>query len=208
MIAPTRLLEAKSKPLRAQSVVDMWLGQRIRQLRKSHHQSLTELAGACQISVGLLSQIERGLSSVSVKSLHALAQELCVPPDSLLRNAQTNQPESQGHVARSGTHRKLALEEKGISKEIVTPPAAKDLDLCRVFIQPGGSSGDQWFSTDKGEQVGMVLAGSLELWIDNQVVLINTGDSFCYSSRTPRRWRNPGKVLTEVIWAISNMHAD
>lgn len=200
--------EAKIKPLRAQSAVDMWLGQHIRQLRKSRHQSLAEIAAACQISVGLLSQIERGMSSISVKVLHALAKELCVSPDSLLRNAGTDAQDTQGQVARSGTHRNLNLEEKGITKEIVTPPAAKDLDLCRAVIQPGGSSGEQWFSTDKGEQVGIVLDGSLELWIDNKVVLLNAGDSFCYSSRTPRRWRNPGTTATEVIWAISNIHAE
>ena len=194
--------------MRAQSAVDMWLGQRIRQLRKGANKSLVELAQSCHISVGLLSQIERGLSSISVKSLHALAKELMVAPDTLLRNAGNEQANSEGSVARAGTHRRLDLLDKGISKEIVTPSFAKDLDLCRAFIEPGASSGDKWFSTDKGEQVGMVLQGSLELWIDDKIVLLKAGDSFCYSSRTPRRWRNPGNSLTEVIWAISNIHTD
>lgn len=198
----------KSKPLRAQSAVDMWLGQQIRQLRKKNQKSLTELAQACHLSVGLLSQIERGMSSISVKSLHALASELGVSPDALLRNAGSDHQSAEGQVARAGTHRKLDLEDKGITKEIVTPAMAQDLDLCRAFIQPGGSSGDQWFSTDKGEQVGMVLQGAMELWIDNKVVTLGPGDSFCYSSRTPRRWRNPGDTVTEVIWAISNIQTD
>lgn len=186
----------------------MWLGQQIRQLRKSHQKSLTELASACQLSVGLLSQIERGMSSISVKSLQALAKELGVTPDSLLRNAGADHQSAEGQVARAGTHRKLDLEERGIAKEIVTPSMARDLDLCRALIQPGGSSGEQWFSTDKGEQVGMILQGSLELWIDNKVVTLYAGDSFCYSSQTPRRWRNPGTTVTEVIWAISNIHTE
>lgn len=196
------------KAIRAQSALDMWLGQQIRQLRKSQQKSLTELADACQLSVGLLSQIERGMSSISVKSLHALARELKVTPNSLLRNADTEQESVEGQVARAGTHRIMNLEDRGIQKEIVTPAVARDLDLCRAFIQPGGSSGDQWFSTDKGEQVGMILQGSLELWIDSKVVTLNAGDSFCYSSRTPRRWRNPGDTVTEVIWAISNIQTE
>lgn len=198
----------KSKPLRAQSAVDMWLGQQIRQLRKKQKKSLTELAQACQLSVGLLSQIERGMSSISVKTLQTLARELSISPDKLLHVVDRHASEADGKVARAGTHRKLDLDDKGISKEIVTPAKAKDLDLCRALISPGGSTGDQWFSTDKGEQVGMVLKGSLELWINDQVVLLNEGDSFCYSSRTPRRWRNPGDTVTEVIWAISNIHTD
>lgn len=185
----------------------MWLGQQIRQLRKDQRRSLADLASACQMSVGLLSQIERGMSSVSVKSLQALARELNVGTDSLLRNAEHHEGEAQGQVARAGTHRRLEMDEKGIFKEIVSPRQATTLDLCRVFISAGGSTGEQWFSTDKGEQIGLVIQGSLELWINNQVVLLNAGDSFCYSSRTPRRWRNPGKDIAEVIFAISNIHS-
>ena len=197
----------RAQTLRTHSAIDMWLGQQIRQLRKNQRKSLADLAGACQISVGLLSQIERGMSSVSVKSLQALARELNVGTDSLLRNAEHHEGEAQGQVARAGTHRRLDLEEKGIFKEIVSPRQASALDLCRVFISAGGSTGEQWFSTDKGEQVGLVLQGSLELWINNQVVLLNAGDSFCYSSSTPRRWRNPGTDIAEVIFAISNIHS-
>jgi transcriptional regulator with XRE-family HTH domain len=202
----TTIKDKKYRPLKAQSAVDMWLGQHIRQLRKVRQKSLVEIAQACQMSVGLLSQIERGMSSVSIKSLHALAKELGVSPDSLLKNAGPEHESAEGSVARAGFHRRLNLEDKGILKEIVTPSFARDIDLCRALLQPGASSGDQWFSTDKGEQVGMVLTGALELWIDNKVVLLNAGDSFCYSSRTPRRWRNPGNTPAEVIWAISNIH--
>ncbi|KAG1241706.1 hypothetical protein G6F65_023388 [Rhizopus arrhizus] len=37
--------------------------------------TLAEVARACGMSLGLLSQIERGLSSASVKVLHLLARE-------------------------------------------------------------------------------------------------------------------------------------
>lgn len=194
------------KRLRPQSAFDMWLGQRLRQLRKRQKISLATLAGECDLSVGLLSQIERGISTPSVKALNRLAQVLGVSTHELLENADGIESEVGGRVARSGTHRNLNLHDKGISKEIVSPPKAKYIDLCRATIVPGGSSGDQWFSTDKGEQVGMVLEGTLELWINDQVVVLQAGDSFCYSSRTPRRWRNPGDVNAEVIWAISNVH--
>ena len=58
----------------------------------------------------------------------------------------------------------------------------------------------------QGEQIGVVLKGTLELWVGDRVVLLKEGDSFCYASSTPRRWRNPGSQATEVIWAISNIN--
>ena len=192
----------------AHTLVDLWLGEQLRQLRKDQGRSLADVAQACGMSLGLLSQIERGLSSISVKTLHALARELDVPPDTLLRNAECDGTASGDNVERAGTHRVLRIDDKGIAKEIVTPPAARTMDLCRIFISPGGSTGDDLFVTDKGEQVGVVLSGLLELRIADRVMLLRAGDSFCYASRTPRRWRNPGDTRTEVIWAISNIAAE
>ena len=191
---------------RPESAVDMWLGQQLRQLRKQQGRSLTDVASACGMSVGLLSQIERGLSSASVKTLDLLAREFQVSVNSLLRNAEHTQGEDGGRVARAGTHRFIDLSEKGISKEMYTPPACRSMDLCRATIEPGGSTGNELFVTGQGEQIGVVLKGSLELWVGDRVVLLNEGDSFCYASSTPRRWRNPGSQTTEVIWAISNIN--
>lgn len=198
---------ATSTVPRAKSAMDLWLGQQLRQLRKSQRKPMASVAAACGMSVGLLSQIERGLSSVSVHGLHRLARELNVPVDALLRNAAPGDGEAEGRVARAGSHRLLHLDDKGITKEIVTPPCGRDLMLCRVIIAPGGSTGDQPFCTDKGEQVGLVLSGTLELWIEHTVVLVRAGDSFCFDSRSPRRWRNPGDTVTEVVWVISNIAA-
>lgn len=192
----------------AHSLVDLWLGEQLRQLRKDQGRSLADVAQACGMSLGLLSQIERGLSSISVKTLHALAHELHASPDTLLRNAECDDTASGDNIERAGSHRMLRIDDKGIAKEVVTPPAARTMDLCRISIAPGGSTGDDLFVTDKGEQVGVVLSGLLELRIEDRVMLLRAGDSFCYASRTPRRWRNPGDTRTEVIWAISNIAAD
>ncbi|KRC82972.1 HTH-type transcriptional regulator PuuR [compost metagenome] len=193
-------------PGRPESAVDLWLGQQLRQLRKQHGRSLADVARACGMSLGLLSQIERGLSSASVKVLQLLAREFGVSVNSLLRNAEHTEGEDDGRVARAGTHRHIDLQEKGIRKEMYTPPACRSMDLCRASIEPGGSTGNELFVTGQGEQIGLVLKGSLELWVGDRVILLKEGDSFCYASSTPRRWRNPGSQTTEVIWAISNIN--
>ena len=191
---------------RPESAVDLWLGQQLRQLRKQQGRSLSDVARACGMSVGLLSQIERGLSSASVKVLQLLAREFRVSVNSLLRNAEHTEGEDDGRVTRAGAHRYIDLKEKGISKEMYTPPACHSMDLCRASIEPGGSTGNELFVTGQGEQIGVVLKGSLELWVGDRVILLKEGDSFCYASSTPRRWRNPGTQTTEVIWAISNIN--
>ena len=168
-------------------------GQQLRQLRKQHGRSLADVAQACGMSLGLLSQIERGLSSASVKMLHQLAREFGVSVNALLRNAEHTEGEDGGRVARAGTHRYIDLREKGNVKEMYTPPACRSMDLCRATIEPGGSTGNELFVTGQGEQIGVVLKGTLELWVGDRVVLLKEG-CLLYTSRfscTPARHGGP-----------------
>jgi transcriptional regulator with XRE-family HTH domain len=190
--------------LRIHSVIDLWLGEQLRHRRKALARPLQQVASACGISVSLLSQIERGLRSISMRTLEALAIELQLPLETLIRNAQPRAGKVKGAVVRAGAHPRIDLSDRGIHKENLTPPAATGrIELYRAVIEPGGSTGDALFFTHKGEQVGCVIAGQLELFIQDRLLRLQVGDSFCYDGSTPRRWRNPGPTLTTVLWAIT-----
>jgi transcriptional regulator with XRE-family HTH domain len=198
--------ETRSRPRprtrHVSTYIDFWLGQQLRGLRKERGLSLQALATDCGISVGTLSQVERGITSASVKTLSRLAQQLDVSVNRLLRNVEKQDGELGGRVARAKDHRAIVMKDRKILKEIITPRQCTSLDLYRVRIKPGGSTGDDLFITDGGEIAGTVIHGSMELWIENRLVLLQEGDSFCYLSTAPRRWSNPGDVDTCVIWAI------
>ena len=53
--------------------MDLAVGQRIRDLRREHKLSLETIAARTDLSIGFLSQIERGLSSPSLRVLATLA---------------------------------------------------------------------------------------------------------------------------------------
>lgn len=188
------------------SVIDLWLGEQLRRRRKALARPLQQVAEACGISVSLLSQIERGLRSISMRTLEALATELQLPMETLVRNTRHGDADAgvDGAVVRSGSHRRIDLGDKGIHKEDLTPPAATGrVEMYRAEIEPRGSTGDELFFTHKGEQVGYVIEGQLELFIEDRLLKLQAGDSFCYDGSTPRRWRNPGSTLTTVLWAIT-----
>jgi len=191
---------------RINSVIDLWLGEQVRHRRKALGRPLQQVAQACDISVSLLSQIERGLRSISLRTLEALSKELQLPLETLIRNTQHGQNEdaSERAVVRAGKHQRIDLGDKGIHKEKLTPSGSTGgVDLYRAVIEPGGSTGDALFFTHKGEQVGYVVEGLLELFIEDHLYRLQGGDSFCYDGVTPRRWRNPGPSVTTVLWAIS-----
>lgn len=176
--------------------------------RKAQRKSLKELADACDISVSLLSQLERGLRSASVSTLEMLAKELDTPIEVLLHNVQIDpnrEDDEHRAITRSGRHRRVDSHEAGIHKEILTPGAVAtgELQMYRAVIEPGGSTGNTFFTTTNGQQIGYVIDGTLELHVGERLFRLQAGDSFSYDSSMPRRRRNPSDFPTIVLWAVS-----
>ena len=57
---------------------ESFIGNRMRELRKTKRMTLVALGKATGLSVGFLSQVERDLSSPSIKALHDIARVLGV----------------------------------------------------------------------------------------------------------------------------------
>lgn len=183
--------------------VDFWLGQQLRALRKEKGISLQDLARASAISVGTLSQVERGLTSASIKTLSRLSSSLGVSINRLLANVEPQEHEFHGWIARANQHRTLEMKDRNIIKEVITPAACSLLDLYRVRMKPGGTTGTDLFVTEAQEIAGTVIEGVMELWIGTDSVVLRTGDSFYYPGRAPRRWGNPGSTENYVVWAVA-----
>ena len=49
----------------------------------------------------------------------------------------------------------------------------------------------------------LVLTGTLELTVDDRIVLLYEGDSFRFRSSLAHRFANPGTTQANVVWANS-----
>ena len=177
------------------------MGREIRNLRKVRGMTLAQLAGASGLSVSFISQIERGLSTPSVKALHDIAQVLGVNISWFFEGPQLAPIEERDCIVRADRRRRLTFSS-GIADYLLSPSLSGQLELLKSTFEPGASSGDEPY-THKGEEAGIVVSGSLELWIGKQRHLLRPGDSFGFYSSTPHRYRNPGDIETVVIWAIT-----
>ncbi|MCP8941056.1 cupin domain-containing protein [Alsobacter sp. SYSU M60028] len=176
------------------------LGQKIRHLRKARGLSVKDLSAAAGLSIGFVSQIERGLSSASVRTLARLADALSVGIGELF----TDTADESGHpatiVARAFEHRTLDMKSTGATKRWLTPFArVPRLDLYLIELEPGGSSGDQAY-IHEGEEAGLVLEGGLELVVDGRRYVLGEGDTFRFASDRPHRFANAGAKPVRVIW--------
>jgi transcriptional regulator with XRE-family HTH domain len=180
--------------------LDALLGERIRHRRRARSMSLKDLAESSGISIGLLSQIERGLSSPSLRVLASLADALQLGLADLFSDHTIAQPAEEKLVVRAGARKKLTFWRTGISKELLTPPQDDStLDIFMVVIEPGGTSGSQLYS-HAGEEAGTVIEGSLTINVDGKEYRLQAGDSFRFASTRQHSFWNPGSAPAHVLW--------
>ncbi len=181
---------------------DTWVGRQVRDLRKARRMSLKQLCEASGLSIGLLSQIERGASSPSLRSLQALSKALGVPPVWFFNDGKLPPKRERTTIVRRGAGRRLELPHKRLMKELVTPDLSGSLQMLIVNIEPGGHTGSETY-WHPGEECGYLLEGELDLWVDGEHFHLRKGDSFRFRSELPHQSVNPGKVMTRVIWVTS-----
>jgi transcriptional regulator with XRE-family HTH domain len=180
---------------------DEQVGSEIRDLRRAKGMTLADLGGKTGLSVGYLSQIERGVSSPSVKALHAISRAMGVTISWFFSPAGEKDDALRDVVVRAATRRRLAFKS-GIVDELLSPNLRREIELLRCVFPPGSASGDDPY-THKGEEAGIVISGTLRLWIDDEEVILEAGDSFAFESHKPHRYDNPSSSETVVIWAIT-----
>lgn len=176
------------------------IGERLRQRRKVRGASLKVIAGRAGVSIGLLSQIERGLTMPSVRSLGAICSALEMPVSWLFEPGGKG---TEPHVVRAHQRRVLDLGDKGMRKELMTPDEMTGIQMMRLIIQPGGSTGDTPYCHETGSKCGTVLSGALGLEINDETVVLHPGDSFAFPARSMIRFWCEGQEVTEAFWVVT-----
>ncbi len=180
--------------------VDRAVGQRLRNLRRARGLSLEAVASSTGLSIGFISQVERGLSSPSLRVLALLADTLQIGIGGLFE-ATLDEPDPDPIVVFRKDRPELQLWRAGITKQLLTPPGGtQGLSLFHMVLKPSASTGNELFS-HQGEEAGLVLEGRLTLVVEARTLHLMEGDSFRFESRRPHRFSNPNPDgPTIVLW--------
>ena len=176
------------------------IGARLRRRRQVRGLSLKDVSARAEVSIGLLSQIERGITMPSVRSLGAICQALEMPVSWLFeQNTRDHDPV----VVRTHQRRILDLGAKGMRKELMTPDDVTGIQMMRLVIRPGGSTGETPYHHETGAKCGTVLSGVLGLEVDGALFEIAEGDSFAFPATALIRFWCVGSVDTVALWVVS-----
>lgn len=175
---------------------DVKVGARIRKLRHERKMSLHMLADRTSLSIGFISQIERGISSPSLSALTSLADALDVSLSRLFEPSRADG--SQGTiVVRTAARGKLTAWRSGIYKQLLTADTPERFTFFLMTMEPGATSGLELYA-HQGEEAGLVVQGKLRLTVDQRTWTLSRGDSFHFASDHPHRFENASRATTVV----------
>ncbi|MEM7472830.1 MAG: cupin domain-containing protein [Pseudomonadota bacterium] len=175
------------------------LGADLRALRKARGMTLIELSEVLGRSVGWLSQVERDKSEPGVTDLRMIAKALDVSVSSLFRQSAVPVAE-QGYVVRAGARRPIGSREAGLVEELLSPDLTDDFEMVHSTFEPRSQISEP--VTRPTQEVGYVVSGKLDIWINGVTHALSAGDSFRIRGE-PFRWINPYSAAAVVIWVIA-----
>jgi transcriptional regulator with XRE-family HTH domain len=174
------------------------LGKAIHTARQGRY-TVQELANAAGVSAGLVSQLERGIGNPSFKTLQAIATALDLRIGDLVEAASPRDVEPM--LVRRDRRARLQVSNGGPVYELLTPNLRGKLEVLETSLPPGFSNREEPFLHD-GEELVVVLEGSVDVGVGDTLGTLQVGDAITYDSGLPHWWENktdrPAKVLGVV----------
>ncbi len=168
------------------------LGPKLQRLRRHTGLGIADAARRAGISPGFLSSVERGQANASVATLQRLATAYGATVMDLFQA-----PKGKERLVRPADRRVLAIHS-GVRMEMLSSGATM---LQSMLFRVAPLSGSDGSYSHQGEEFIYMLAGTLEVWLDElECFVLNEGDSFWFESTLGHRWFNPGKVDAVLLW--------
>lgn len=192
----------------ASEAPDREFGETVKAFRIRKGLSLRELSLRTGLSVGMLSQIERNVTSPSLKTLTKLRIGLDVPLSALFEDdGEAPGPGATHSPVRKKSARPTLDIGEGVLKVLLSPASASNLQLMMLVIQPGGGTKDTVVGVP-GEKAALVLKGTLEITVAEETHLLSEGDTIQFDAETPHSFRNPAGTEAQILWVIGQLPAE
>lgn len=174
----------------------MDIGKKIRILRSKRGMTLKELSEKSDLSIGFLSQLERGLNTIAVDSLEKLAEILEVP----LAYFFHMPVKKESIILRSFEQEVFNVEEGGfIHYHLSTDLEDKNMLPRIVEILPRDEKEKIQAYKHHGEEFIYILEGILTLYVNDRRYELFPGDSVHMTSEVAHSWENYTNKKVKIL---------
>ena len=180
------------------------LGDKLKNLRKKLGMTQKELAEQVGVTPSFISQLEKSLISPSLDSLFKLSDKLNTQPIYFLMDGEDGP--GQKMIIRPGERQYIHLQDVK-TKEVNLQRLVSDVINRRmephILTMREGATVDGHFFSHKGDEFAYIMAGELEVEIEEKKHMLRQGDSFYIESIVPSHWANIGKGEAVILWVLS-----
>ena len=175
------------------------LGKRIRLVRTHLDMTLAEVARQTDLSTGFLSQVENGLTNVSLGALYRIAGALKTTAPDLLADGA----EPIVSVVRRDEGAWLTSNESDPPQlaRALTSTARRRMEARECKVPPGFRTDPAW--THAGEEILFILEGSISVELaGHPLETLHPGDTMVFSASVPHRWvgsDSESKLLQVIV---------
>jgi transcriptional regulator with XRE-family HTH domain len=174
------------------------IGARIKELRIRQKLTLKQLSQRSGLSVGFLSQLERGISTIAIDSLATLAKILNVSLSSFF---QEQEDHTTDPVVHSFDQHFSQVNPQIIQYILSHHPSASHI-LPRIFtLLPMANTQLDHLEVyrHEGEEFIYVLEGIVTVMLDDNQYTLYPGDSIMVDSTIPHNWINYTNQVAKIL---------
>ncbi|MDU2065695.1 MAG: XRE family transcriptional regulator [Sporomusaceae bacterium] len=172
------------------------IGKKVKELRLQKKLTLKELGEKTTLSIGFLSQLERGLTNIATDSLQKIAEAFEVE----LSYFFSSQNRTRGYVMRSYEKEVFqVINSKFIHYHLHNGQTGSQILPRLIELLPINSEEDISQYAHEGEEFIYVLEGTLTLFINDEQIELFPGDSAHYNSSTVHNWANYTTKMVRLL---------
>ena len=182
------------------------IGAKIKTLRTQRKMTLKDLSEKTNLSIGFLSQLERGLTSIATDTLGSIADVFEVDLSYFFLKPRTK----KRPIIRSYEKEVFNICTSGcIQYNLSNDLKAKTMLPRFLDILPNNTDEDIQSYSHEGEEFIYVLEGTLTLFLDGEQYELYPGDSIHYNSSRNHNWANyTNKMVRILVVATPNPFND
>ena len=178
------------------------LGKRLRDRRQQLGLTLKQVADGAGLSVGFISQIERGLNAPSLSSLAAISGVLRTHVTEFLA-----QPRPDAPFTLMGERRSFAIEQHALRYERISASFPGSV-LNGVIIHKPPGHRSEWISHE-GEELFYILEGAITVETENESTVLEAGSSIHFkSTRRHSSWNHGTSPAVILHVCTSDLFGD
>jgi transcriptional regulator with XRE-family HTH domain len=171
-------------------------GAVIRQRRKALGMTLEDVAKATNLTIGFLSQVERGISSPSLSSFMRIAGALQTSLEQLIKV-----PEPYSEYVSKDARQSYVLGKSKRLYEKLGPGFPGALTYPCIIHRPPGHVSEHM--QHEGEVFCYLLSGSLEYHLGDSVHIMTPGDCIHHDTSKPHFSKVLGDEESVELWVSS-----